>query len=279
MIRINPVLTKELRERFRTPKTALMISLYLLVIGGFSLGFIYLRMRDSTGYFQPWNSRDIFGVLSVAQLILLAFVIPGLTAGTISGERERQTLNVLLTTKLTPFGIIVSKMLASSGFTVLLMLATLPLYSVVFIFGGISPSQIAGLMGFYLITIFLFASVGMACSTYFKRTGVSTVTAYGIIFAIGGGTGFLAGFLMEFYRTQFITQTPLVVQLLQDSNPVLVLLRILGQEAVFGKERDLLLPYWGIYTCVYILFSSLLLTWAVLRLNPQQRAKCCLFRR
>ena len=279
MIRINPVLTKELRERFRTPKTALMISLYLLVIGGFSLGCIYLRMRDSTGYFQPWNSRDIFGVLSVAQLILLAFVIPGLTAGTISGERERQTLNVLLTTTLSPFGIIVSKMLASSGFTVLLMLATLPLYSVVFIFGGISPSQIAGLMGFYLITIFLFASVGMACSTYFKRTGVSTVTAYGIIFAIGGGTGFLAVFLMEFYQTQFITQTPLIVQLLQDSNPVLVLLRILGQEAVFGKERDLLLPYWGIYTSVYILFSSLLIAWSVLRLNPQQRAKCCLFRR
>ena len=277
-MRINPVLTKELRERFRTPKTALMIILYLLVIGGFSLGFIYMSMRDSTGYFQPWNNREIFSVLSVAQLILLAFVIPGLTAGTISGERERQTLNVLLTTKLTPFGIIVSKMLSSCGFTVLLMIASLPLYCVVFIFGGISPGQIAGLMGFYLVTVFLFASVGMACSTYFKRTGVSTVTAYGIIFLIGGGTGFLAGFLWQFYRTQFLTETPLVVQFLQDINPVMVLLRILGVEAVFGKDRELLLPYWSIYTSVWLLIGSLFITWAVYRLNPQQRAKGFLFR-
>ncbi|ACV62635.1 hypothetical protein Dtox_1782 [Desulfofarcimen acetoxidans DSM 771] len=277
-MRINPVLTKELRERFRTPKTALMISLYLLVIGGFSLGFIYLRMKESTGYFQPWNSRDIFYVLSIAQLILLAFVIPGLTAGTISGERERQTLNVLLTTKLTPLGIIISKMLSSSGFTILLMIASMPLYCVVFIFGGISPVQIAGLMGFYLITVFLFASVGMACSTYFKRTGVSTVTAYGIIFLIGGGTGFLAAFLWQFYRTQFVTETPLIVQMLLDINPVIVLLRILGQDVSPGKEINLIIPYWGIYTGVWLIFGCLLIAWAVIRLNPQQRTKGFLFR-
>ncbi|WP_066639736.1 ABC transporter permease [Desulfolucanica intricata] len=278
MPKINPVLLKELRERFRTPKTAILVSLYLLVIGGFSLGFIYLRFKDTAGFFQPWYSKEIFAVLSVVQLVLLAFVTPGLTAGTISGERERQTLNVLLTTKLSPVSIIISKMVSSCSFTVLLLLATLPLYSIVFIFGGISPAQVFGLLGFYLVSMFLFASIGIACSTHFKRTGVSTVTAYGIVFAIGAGTGFLAVFLWEIYRMHtMVTQTPLVVQLLQNSNPVMVLFRILGQNAVLGHEQELFLPYWGIYTVIYLLTGTLLLIWAAIKLNPQQRSKFLLF--
>ena len=280
MTEINPVLLKELRQRFRSGKTAWLLALYLLVIGAFVLGFMYLNWRNSPGFFQPGRSRELFSMLSITQLVLLGFVVPGLTAGVISGERERQTLNVLLTTRLTTRQIIWSKLVSSSAFVVLLVIATLPLYSIVYMYGGIAPGQVLGVFGFYLVTMFLFASIGVACSSFFKRTGVSTVTAYGLAFALSAGTGFLAMFLYELNQMQHRGQwspeiwSPAfmawVVEFLQDINPVFVLVEILGEQRIqtgvnFG------LPCWGIYTIVYLLAGILLLYWSARLLSPRKK--------
>lgn len=274
MKELNPVLLKELRQRFRSYRSSLVVLLYLLVLGGFALGFIYLNWRGSPAFFQPGSSKEIFIVLSMAQLGLLAFVVPGLTAGAISGERERQTLNVLLTTDLSPLSIITSKLISACSFTALLLFATMPLYSLVFMYGGMAPSQIMGVIGFFLISMFLFAAIGVACSTYFKRTGVSTVTTYGIVFFLVAGTGFLGAFIHELYQYQARTtminlqETPLLVQFLQDINPVMVMFRILGENAAFGPGREILLPYWGTYLTMCLGIGITLVLWSGWKLNP-----------
>jgi len=277
---VNPVLLKELRQRFRTPKTSWLLALYLLVIGAFVLGFMYLSWRHSPGIFQPSRSRELFIMLSVTQLVLLAFVTPGLTAGVISGERERQTLNILLATRLTPRQIVWSKLVSSSAFVVLLTVATLPLYSIVFLYGGVAPEQILAAFGFYLVTMFLFGCIGVACSSFFKRTGVSTVTAYGLAFALSAGTGFLAVFLYEMDRFQrqeawspaawssgFIAGA---VEFLQNINPVFVLMKILGQDGI-NTGVNLGLPYWGIYTVFCLASGVLLLYWSARLLSMRKR--------
>ncbi|MEW5954318.1 MAG: ABC transporter permease [Bacillota bacterium] len=272
MAELNPVLGKELRQRFRFWQSAIILFLYLTVVGVFTLGFIYLQWQYAGVVFQPWRSMEIFVFLSITQLLLLAFVTPGLTAGTISGEREKQTLNVLLTTHLTPGGIIVSKMLAACSFTLLLIIASLPLYAMIFLYGGIAPGQVLGVFGYYLVTMYLFAAVGMFCSTWFRRTGASTVTAYGLIFALGGGTGILAAFIYQLNRMsdQWTGQESVnfCVQFLQNINPLLVLIRIMGENAVMGVERVMFLPYWGVYTAFCLVVGTGLLLLSSRLLNP-----------
>ena len=73
-------------------------------------------------------------VLSVLQLALIVFITPGLTAGVISSERERQTLNMLLTTTQSSTSIIIGKLVSSVAYLLLLMIASLPLYSIVFLY-------------------------------------------------------------------------------------------------------------------------------------------------
>lgn len=274
MFKSNPVLKKELRQRFRSFKGPLILFLYLLVIGGFILGFIYLNWRYQPMTFDPGRSREIFTILSVVQLVLLGFVTPGLTAGTISGERERQTLNVLLTTELSPTAIVIGKMISSCSFTLLLIIATVPLYSLVFLFGGVSPTQLWGVFGFYLVTMFLFGAVGMACSTFFKRTGVSTITSYGIVAFLGGGTAFLAAFIYEFLRNPEMPGpevVPFSVQFLFDINPFVVLMRILNEGSPISNEAEWMLPYWGVYTTFYVCIGILLLIWSGRKLNPLRK--------
>ncbi|MFZ5631933.1 MAG: ABC transporter permease [Bacillota bacterium] len=273
-MKVNVVLLKEMRQRFRTLRTPLIISLYLLVIGGLCLGYLYLRWSSMPGFYQPGRSRELFIILSMVQLILLAFVTPGLTSGAISAEREKQTLNVLLVTRLSPLGIVTGKMVSSCAFMVLLMIATLPLYNIIILYGGFSPGQMMGVFAFYLITMLLFASVGMACSAFFKRTGSSTVMAYGVVFAVMVGTILLGVFIYEVTRVPgpIPAPTPVTAQLLQDINPPAVMLRILGEDAAF-KHRDLGIPYWGIYTAFCLLASAALLWWSAGRLKPGREGK------
>ncbi|MBO1914210.1 hypothetical protein J4G37_56505, partial [Microvirga sp. 3-52] len=71
---------------------------------------------NQTAYFTPDESFFLFTLLSFIQLGLVLFISPGLTAGVISTEREKQTLPILLTTSQSSFQIILGKLLSSIAF-------------------------------------------------------------------------------------------------------------------------------------------------------------------
>ena len=104
MPRINPLLAKELRIRMRTWRTFAMISLYLLGLGIFAL--IYFSAVFSMvrmGYESLAEmGRGLFAFLAFLQSALVVFTGPALVGNAISGERERQTFDLLACTQLTP---------------------------------------------------------------------------------------------------------------------------------------------------------------------------------
>ena len=115
----NPVLFKELKLRFRSPKSFTGILFYLIAMCIFVFGFIFTTMSmTGTSYFRPSESLVLFSLLSYIQLGLVLFITPGLTAGAISSEREKQTLPILLTTSQSSFQIISGKLLSSIAFLV-----------------------------------------------------------------------------------------------------------------------------------------------------------------
>ena len=107
MPRINPLLAKELRIRMRTWRTFAMISLYLLGLGGFAL--IYFSAVFSMvrmGYESLAEmGRGLFAFLAFLQSALVVFTVPALVGNAVSGERERQTFDLLACTQLTPRGL------------------------------------------------------------------------------------------------------------------------------------------------------------------------------
>ncbi|AOZ92187.1 ABC transporter permease [Paenibacillus crassostreae] len=205
---INPVLDKEIRLRMRTPRAMLSVLSYILVLGFIAMGFIYITMylNNSNGGTQQFNSgmsQMMFYVLSFAQLLMIAFMAPALTAGVISSEREKQTLSMLLTTQQSSMTIILSKLLSSLGFMALIVIATLPVYSIVFLFGGISPSQLVSLFLFYLFVMLLLGSLGVMFSTIFKRTIISIIVTYSVGIFIFLITGLLYLFLISMWQGNY----------------------------------------------------------------------------
>jgi ABC-type transport system involved in multi-copper enzyme maturation permease subunit len=267
----NPVLGKEFRVRMRSKRTPWMISLYLAALALLVFSIMYFETKDQYTV-SPSNQRGLFLMLSILQYGLIIFVTPGLTSGVISGERERQTLSILLTTNLSPWQVIIGKWFSSLSFMILLVLASLPLYSIVFLFGGISPEQFLKIFGIYMITMLAIGSVGICISTLVKRTGAASVATYAVIFAYTALL-FLANVLLyESIRDDLAPKAVGGVFPPLDSHPLfgwlnalscinpanVVAIVFLNEGSLFGSMTD---PYWW-FMLYYGLITLIMLTLA-----------------
>ena len=191
---VNPVLARELRQRMRGPRAAVVITLYLLVLCAI-LQIMYAAFSRSTPGAEQVASfgESTFETLVFFVLLLVCFIVPGLTAGSVAGERERQTLVPLQVTLLAPRSILVGKMLASLAFVVLLIVATLPLVGVSFLLGGVEPLDVVTATAMVLVVTVGLACLSLACSTLLRRTQGATVMAYGVVLALTVGTLFAFG--------------------------------------------------------------------------------------
>lgn len=282
---INPVLNKEFKLRMRTPRAMWTLFSYLFAIGLMALSAIYLMEISSGGQsFNPEESKLLFYFLSMAQLGLIAFMAPGLTSGVISGEREKQTLNLLLTTQQSSATIVLSKLVSSLSFMVLIVISTIPVYSMVFLYGGISPKQLILVFLFYLFIMFVLGSFGILFSSLFKRTMISVIVTYGVTLFIFGGTALIFFVLvgvtdqMNHSATTSFTWIGHVIAW----NPVAALYSILDpsiSEQAFtvnmgsptGKHAPLHL--WQEFVIIYSFLSVLALWLGIRGLRPRLKRK------
>ncbi|MGA3602810.1 ABC transporter permease [Lysinibacillus agricola] len=272
----NPVLVKELKLRFRSFKSFSGLMFYLAVICLFIAGFLLLTTEfTGKGFFRPDTSFMMFAVLTILQMALVLFITPSLTAGAISSEREKQTLNILLTTTQSSTQIIIGKLLSSVAFLVLMLIAGLPLYSLVFLFGGVSPSQLISIFLFYLLTVVAIGSIGVMFSTITKRTIVAMISTYGSIIFLGGITAFFFFLTMAFHQMgNNISGTSFMSYFWASINPGALMLTLISPE--LGDELARLsgveLPVWITYLIAYSLIIVLCLTIAIKKLRANMKS-------
>lgn len=269
----NPVLVKELKLRFRNLKSFTGILFYLIAMSVFVFGFIFLATSlTGNGFFRPDESFLLFSIMTYIQLGLILFITPALTAGTISTEREKQTLNILLTTSQTSFQIIFGKMTSSIAFLLLMIVSGLPIYSLVFLYGGVSPSQLFYIFMFYMLTLLAIASIGVMLSTLIRKTIVAIIATYGAMIFLAGVTAFFL--LISIQVSQMGTAVPTISPMAHfwaTINPPAVLLTLLQppMEDQLQSVTLVNIPLWIGYAIFYVLVSvgSLLLAVKKLRVN------------
>jgi ABC-type transport system involved in multi-copper enzyme maturation permease subunit len=194
----SPVLDKEFRTRMRSWRSYLAIVLYLAFIG--LVGFVIFSQTDMMGR-SMFDGRGAFMVISYVQLGLISFVVPSLSAGVISGEREMQTLNLLLTTPQSSLSIILSKLLSSVAFMLLMIVASLPLYTMIILGGGVSPLELLETFLYLIFLIIVYGAVGIFYSTVLKRTVMSFIMSYVTVAAISGLIPLFAMIFSAIWRT------------------------------------------------------------------------------
>ena len=193
------VLAKELRTRMRGRRAAVVITAYLLLLSALGGMMLYSQLQELRSSLNPVMAasvgQELFGTLSQVQLFLVIFIVPGLTGPAIAGERDRQTLELLLSTQVSALWIVLGKLLASLSYVFLLMVASLPLFSLVFLFGGVSPGQVALAFAISLVSALALGAIGVFLSVLIRRGSTATVITYAVTFILLIGTPLLTIFL------------------------------------------------------------------------------------
>jgi len=185
--RVNPVMLKELRGRMRGMRAFAVITVYLGLMSGFA-ALIYLVYGSSTRASGSAAAGEIGRVLFLGivgiELLLIIFIAPAFTAGAITGERERQTYDLLKTTLLSTPSFVIGKLESALGYILLLLLAAIPLQSIAFLFGGVSEAEVV--LSFIILTVTAVAlgTVGIYFSAAMARTLNASVRAYSAILVI-----------------------------------------------------------------------------------------------
>ena len=192
---LNPIIVKELRSRMRGMRAFAILTGSLILIGAF--GYALYRMTlASTQYtsspISPQVGQMLFTGLAFMELMIIAAITPSITAGEISGEKEKQTYEMLLTTPLSPSKILWGKLVASMSYVFLLVFAAVPMASLVFIFGGVALRDMLKTLVVLFVVAVMFGVIGLFMSALFGRSGRATVLAYLAIAVLLFGPLFIA---------------------------------------------------------------------------------------
>lgn len=171
----------------------------------------------------------IAGGIFYSSLFLLLFLLilfaPITTTALISGERQRQTLDVLRITLLSSLKIVVGK-LTTGVMYLLLPLATIwILFMLCFAMRGVSIVEVVIAWLLLLITAVSLATVGLVASTLSKSMTGSLMTAYGL---------FLPGLFLFPSLGMFV---------------ISIILAVLN-DAGFAWSEPLLFYGWGLVACL-----------------------------
>jgi len=178
----NPVVIKELRGRMRGPRAFIVLTVYLLLMSTFVTLLYVVYVASTNNVYSGTNAqligKFVFGAVVGIELLLVCFIAPAFTAGAISGERERQTYDLLRTTLLPARSLVLGKLASALSYILLLLVAAFPLQSLAFLLGGVAPEEVLIATGLLVATAFLFGASGIFFSSLMRRTLGSTVLTY-----------------------------------------------------------------------------------------------------
>jgi len=149
----NAVLRKDMLLDMKKPKIMIIMLLFNLLLCVVALPFVSstILMTGSESVLSYRTMITMYMVLVWLETIAICFLTPALTAGCVSIEKERQTMDVLLTTRMSTWQIIVGKYFSSIMLVIMLIISGLPMMALVFIYGGVNIAQMF-LMALVLIT-------------------------------------------------------------------------------------------------------------------------------
>jgi ABC-type transport system involved in multi-copper enzyme maturation permease subunit len=180
LLRDNPVLTRELLVNLRSTRSFLLQFAYV----AFLCLMVYFPWPSGEGgghLVSSGQAKRLFELFFLGQFFLVALMAPTFAAGSITGEKERKTYEMLLASPLEPMTILVGKLLSSLTYLVLLILSSLPLMILCFLLGGLLLSEIARAYLVLMLAAGTFGLISVACSSFFRRTSSALVVSYLVV--------------------------------------------------------------------------------------------------
>jgi ABC-type transport system involved in multi-copper enzyme maturation permease subunit len=175
---VNPVMVKEFRSRrFGRSHWALRL---IAVTAILSLALSYVAASGVLG----WGVEVIGGGLVLLQVALLILFAPSLAGGLVSAERESGSWQLLRMTPLSPWRILVGKLLSVAWPLLLLLCATLPGYVMVMVLEPALVHRVQRVVLCLALTAVFAVLTSAAASSVFRSTAVAMTVSYAVLLLV-----------------------------------------------------------------------------------------------
>lgn len=280
------IVLKEFKSRMRGWRTPVVLTLYvgvLALVAYLQAQSISERAQFAFGNNNPAaQGEEIFSTLAGFQLALLIFLTPAFSAGSIAGERERQTFDLLLCTGLSARAIILGKYVAALAFVLLLLWASLPVFSLVLLFGGVTVMNVVSVMLLCFATSVAISALTVMLSAIFHPVQIVTALAYGVVFVqtvgiviVPGVTGALVGNGSQPSIGMMISPVTALITLLSAQNTPYVSVGILPLPTYLVRNLPLVsqvhLMLWQVHVLFDVLIAFVALGIAAAVIRPIRR--------
>src|SRR5262249_40875073 len=108
--------------------------------------------------------------LAPLQLVLAIFLSAMASASAVAQEKDRRTLELLLLTNLSNSELVLGKLLANLLGVLMLLVAGVPFFMMIALFGGVSFEQVAKVFVVTLISALAAGSVGSTIALWREKT-------------------------------------------------------------------------------------------------------------
>ncbi|MFP5378390.1 MAG: ABC transporter permease, partial [Vicinamibacteria bacterium] len=177
---------KELRGYFASPIGSIVLGFYALLYGYFFYALLAFFERQSMqmsmgmGPMTMNINQMLIAPLFMNATVVALFVLPMITMRTYAEEKRSGTIELLLTSPITDWEIILGKFLGAMGLYTAMLAVTLLHMGVLFVFGNPEWRPVAtGYLGMLLLGG-CFISVGLLISSLTKNQIVAGAATFGV---------------------------------------------------------------------------------------------------
>jgi ABC-2 type transport system permease protein len=190
---VGAIAGRELRSLFVSPVAYVVLTLFA-VISGFLFFTSVLAFDAQVAEVQQLQLYDYLGQLNLndhligpfysVTWVVMLFLIPGVTMGLFAAEKTNGTQELLLTSPITVWELVLGKFLAAAGFVTLLV-AIVGLYmGVTFLYGDPEPwKSLAGLLALWLVGL-SYAAIGAFASSVTRNQLIAFFLALVLLFIL-----------------------------------------------------------------------------------------------
>jgi ABC-type transport system involved in multi-copper enzyme maturation permease subunit len=266
-----PVLFYDMVRTARQGRYALIRMVYGIIL------FAALSLLARSWLNRPANyakdlasfANSFFTTMVMIQFTVIIAMTPAYTAGSITEEKERKTLEYLLATDLSSREIILGKFFSRLGNLTLLLMTGFPIVALLQLLGGIDPDLLLMTLAATLLLMMSLAAASVLCSVYAPRTRKAVVATYAGLFVYLILLPLFYGLLrvpsrwipVTGPRAEFLD----VFDFINSGNPFYAFGRITGAP---GRSLiDELADSLARFALIHIVVTVACLGWAILRLR------------
>ena len=173
----NPVLQRELLVNLRKPKAFGLLLMYQILLAAV-VYFAWPSENVRLDLSGSGASRVLVDLVFLGQYILAAMMAPSFAAGSIAGEKERMTYEMLLASPIRPESIVLGKLVAALTHLAILIFASLPIVMLCLPLGGVSFYEVLAAYLALIASVITFGMISVAAGSFFSRTSSALVVSY-----------------------------------------------------------------------------------------------------